>query len=199
MFEFKVPPGDFDGYIFDCDGTLVDTMPAHFQAWTQALAEFGQPDIFPERNFYSMGGVPTLDIVRELNLVHGINLDPIAVTTRKEVLFDELLTTVQPIEEVVSFARAAASRKPVSVASGGHRDVVRRTLILAGIDSLFPVVVAAEDVKRGKPAPDCFLLAAERMGVQPGNCPVFEDGIKGIEAAHTAGMQTVLVQRRRTS
>jgi beta-phosphoglucomutase family hydrolase len=199
MFEFKVPPGDFDGYIFDCDGTLVDTMPAHFQAWTQALAEFGQPDIFPERIFYSMGGVPTLDIVRELNSVHGINLDPIAVTTRKEVLFDELLTTVQPIEEVVAFARAAAARRPVSVASGGHRDVVSRTLKLAGIDSLFPVVVAAEDVKRGKPAPDCFLLAAERMGVQPGNCLVFEDGMKGIEAAHAAGMQTVLVQRRRTS
>jgi len=199
MFEFEVPTGDFDGYIFDCDGTLVDSMPAHYRAWIQALAEFGEPDIFPEEVFYGMGGVPTLEIVRELNTVHGINLDPVKVTTRKELLFDELLANVQPIEKVVACARAVAARRPVSVASGGHRDVVLRTLRLAGIYSLFPVVVAAEDVKRGKPAPDCFLLAAGRMGVQPKRCLVFEDGMKGIEAAHAAGMQTVLVRRRRTT
>lgn len=199
MFEFHVPPGEFDGYIFDCDGTLVDSMPAHFRAWTQALAEFGHSDIFPEDVFYGMGGVPTVQIVRELNANHGLDLDPVRVTDRKEVLFDELLATVQPIAGVVACARAAAAKAPVSVASGGHREVVIRTLRLAGIDSLFPVVVAAEDVKRGKPAPDCFLLAAERMGVPPRRCLVFEDGMKGIEAAHAAGMQTVLVRRRRTS
>ena len=197
MFEFEVPAGDFDGYIFACDGTLVDSMPAHYRAWNQALAEFGQPDIFPEEVFYGMGGVPTLDIVRELNAAHGIDLDPVQVTDRKEVLFEELLAIVQPIEEVVAYARAAAARRPVSVASGGHRAIVIRTLTLAGIDSIFPVVVGAEDVKRGKPAPDCFLLAAHRMGVRPGRCLVFEDGKKGIEAAHAANMQTVLVRRRR--
>jgi beta-phosphoglucomutase-like phosphatase (HAD superfamily) len=199
VFEFQVPPGEFEGYIFDCDGTLVDSMPAHFRAWTQALAEFGQPDIFPEDVFYGMGGVPTLQIVRDLNAAHGIELDPVAVTDRKEILVDALLATVQPIVDVVACARSVAAMAPVSVASGGHREVVLRTLRLAGIDSLFPIVVAAEDVKRGKPAPDCFLLAAEQMGVPPGRCLVFEDGIKGIEAARAAGMQTVLVSRRRTS
>lgn len=174
-------------------------MPAHYRAWTLALTEFGHPEIFPELLFYSMGGVPTLDIVRELNAVHRIDLDPVQVTDRKEVLFAELLPTVQPITEVVAVARAVAVSRPVAVASGGHRAIVVRTLELAGIDSLFPVVVGAEDVKRGKPAPDCFILAAERMGVRPERCLVFEDGKKGIEAAHAAGMQTAFVRRRRTS
>jgi len=195
MFHFEVPAGRFDGYIFDCDGTLVDSMPAHHMAWKQVLAEFGHPEIFPEEIFYSLGGVPTMDIVAELNERHGIALDPAEVTRRKELFFDDLLVTVPPIHAVVAYAREVAAQHPVSVASGGHRSVVMRTLTLAGLDSLFPVVVAAEDVRRGKPAPDCFLLAAEKMGVSPQACLVFEDGQKGIEAARAAGMQAVLVKR----
>lgn len=170
-------------------------MPAHYVAWKRALAEFGQPDIFPEDVFYGMGGVPTVEIVRQLNAAHGVDLDPFAVTDRKEVLFEGLLATVHPIAKVVAYARAVAAARPVSVASGGHRAVVSRTLKNAGLDALFPVVVTAEDVERGKPAPDCFLLAAERMGVPATECVVFEDSLKGIEAAHAAGMRAVLVKR----
>jgi HAD superfamily hydrolase (TIGR01509 family) len=145
--------------------------------------------------FYGLGGVPTLEIVLRLNAAHGLSLDADAVTHRKEILFEELLDTVQPIAGVVAYARDAATRAPVSVASGGHRGIVRRTLLLAGLEPLFPVVVTADDVTRGKPAPDCFLLAAEQMGVPPERCLVFEGGLKGIEAAHAAGMRSVLVKR----
>lgn len=195
MFEFQAPHGDFGGYIFDCDGTLVDSMPAHYAAWTRALAEFEQADLFPEDEFYSMGGVPTADIVRQLNARHGLSLDPIAVTRRKEVIYDELATSVPVIQEVASFARTLAGIRPLSVASGGLRDVVVKTLRSAELIDLFPVIVAAEDVERGKPAPDCFLLAAHRMGVPPETCVVFEDSVKGMEAAHAAGMHAVFVKR----
>lgn len=199
MFEFELPSGSFDGYIFDCDGTLVDSMPAHYKAWTLALAEFGEPGIFPEEVFYGMGGVPTAEIVRQLNSVHGTTLEPDRVCDRKEILFGELVSEVQPIAPVVAFARKAATVAPVSVASGGHRGIVLRTLDLAGLGGLFPVVVGAEDVKRGKPAPDCFLLAAELMEVRPERCLVFEDSFKGVAAATAAGMQSVLIRRVRTA
>ena len=195
MFEFDLPTGSFDGYIFDCDGTLVDSMPAHYRAWTQALDEFGAPGIFPKDVFYGMGGVPTAEIVRQLNSRHGTMLDPDSVCERKEVLFCELVHEVQPIAPVVAFARQVAARAPVSVASGGHRAIVLRTLELSGLGDLFSIVVGAEDVGRGKPAPDCFLLAAEHMEVRPERCLVFEDSFKGIDAATAAGMQSVLVRR----
>lgn len=195
MFEFEIPHGTFGGYIFDCDGTLVDSMPAHHEAWKLALAEFGHPGIFPEEIFYSLGGVPTADIVAGLNERHGLRLDPEQVCLRKEVLFESLSAGVPLIRGVADFARKIAGAHPVAVASGGTRLVIERTLRLAGLADLFPVVVTAEDVRRGKPAPDCFLLAAGRMGVAPRDCLVFEDSGKGIEAARAAGMQAVLVRR----
>jgi HAD superfamily hydrolase (TIGR01509 family) len=82
----------------------------------------------------------------------------------------------------------------VAVASGGERQVVLRTLELIGLGQTFPVVVTAEDVERGKPEPDMFLLAAERMGVPPSECVVFEDAVLGLEAARRAGMASVLVR-----
>ena len=103
------------------------------------------------------------------------------------------LQRLELISPVVDFARNVSRTHPVAVASGGTRDVVRSTLAKTGLAPLFAVVVTADDVEHGKPAPDMFLLAAKFMGVEPAHCLVFEDGEPGIQAAKAAGMYCVAV------
>jgi HAD superfamily hydrolase (TIGR01509 family) len=186
-----LPPGDFDAYIFDCDGTLADTMPTHYKAWVTALGEHARD--FPEALFYELGGVPTSRIVEILNERHGHTL-PVAETVEiKERLFLELSHEVAAIEPVVALARQYHGIKPLAVASGGHRRIVMTTLRALGIADLFQTIVCAEDYQRGKPSPDPFLEAALRLHVAPERCLVFEDTATGIAAATAAGMQSVLV------
>jgi len=189
--ELKIPPGDFAGYIFDCDGTLADSMPLHFRAWTAALKEHKAE--FPEALFYEMGGTPTEQIVEMLNDRHGHKMPPKETAAYKESLYLELLTEIQPITPVVDFARSFAGKLPIAVASGGHRGIVQKTLSSLGILELFDVLVGAEDYLKGKPAPDPFLEAARRLGVEPSRCLVFEDTQLGIDAAVAAGMEWVHV------
>jgi len=186
-----LPEGDFAAYIFDCDGTLADTMPTHYKAWCTALGAHAES--FPEAMFYELGGVPTMRIVEILNERHGLSLHVENTVDRKEAVFLELSSEVAAIEPVVAIARQFAGRKPMAVASGGHRRIVMTTLRALGIAELFQTVVTAEDYSRGKPAPDPFLEAALRLGVAPSSCLVFEDTATGIAAATAAGMQSVLV------
>ncbi len=187
----QLPPGDFRALIFDCDGTLADNMPVHFLAWSRAMADYGGS--YPEELFYEWGGVPTAEIVRRLNRKFGLSMDVDEVVLRKEHYYREMIPQVVPKDEVVALARAYHGKLPMAVASGGHRDLVVRTLRALGILELFDAVVAAEDYDRGKPHPDPFLAAAERMGVAPQDCLVFEDTATGAEAAKAAGMAWVLV------
>jgi HAD superfamily hydrolase (TIGR01509 family) len=192
--ELEIPPGSFEGYIFDCDGTLADTMPLHYSAWCRAFRDFGATFHFGEQQFYAMGGMSTRLVVRELNEQHGLNLDIDALVHHKEECFLERLHEVRPIEPVVRFAReVAGAGRPVAVASGGFRHIVEKTLELVEIRGLFEIIMTPADVERGKPAPDMFLKAAELMGVRPECCLVFEDGGAGIEAARAAGMPVVVV------
>jgi HAD superfamily hydrolase (TIGR01509 family) len=185
---------EYGGYIFDCDGTLADSMVVHHRAWLAALAAHGATFEFGWELFTSRAGMTLPNTVRELNAQFGLALDPEAVTTSQRVEYERFLSTVQPIPQVVELALQVAVSRPVSVASGGERKVVRRTLELIGLGQTFPVVITAEDVIHGKPAPDMFLLAAERMGVAPADCVVFEDSVLGLEAAKRAGMASVLVR-----
>ena len=190
--QLEIPPGEFEAYIFDCDGTLADTMPTHYQAWISALGEHAAK--FPEALFYELGGSPTAHIVELLNERHGLGLPVQETVKHKEALFLELSPQVAAIEPVVALAREfSVQNKPMAVASGGHRRVVMSTLRALGIADLFRTVVTAEDYQRGKPAPDPFLEAALRLGIAPGKCLVFEDTAIGITAARAAGMQAVLV------
>lgn len=186
-----LPDADFDGIIFDCDGTLADTMPTHYRAWCAALGDSAR--FFPEPDFYQLGGVPTCRIVELLNERHGLTLPIESIVERKEALFLELSQTVIPIAPVISVAQRFHSRIPLAVASGGHRHVVVSTLEALGVMHLFQTVVTAEDYAQGKPAPDPFLEAARRMGVAPERCIVFEDTEIGRTAATAAGMRCILV------
>jgi HAD superfamily hydrolase (TIGR01509 family) len=186
-----IPPGDFAAYIFDCDGTLADTMPTHYRAWCAALGVHAGG--FPEAMFYELGGVPTARIVEILNERHGYNLPVEATVEQKEALFLSMSHEIAAIEPVVALARKYHGTKPLAVASGGHRRIVLNTLRALGIADLFNAIVCSEDYRRGKPSPDPFLEAALRLGVPPERCLVFEDTATGIAAAEAAGMQSVLV------
>lgn len=186
QLAWTAPPG-IAGLIFDCDGTLADTMPAHFRAWTAMLQPYGIP--FPETRFYAMGGMPTSRIIETLAADAGIAVHDVpAMVHEKERLFLQHLSAVQAIAPVVAIAAAYRGRLPMAVASGGYRDVVAQTLERLQLRPWFATVVAAEDTTRHKPEPDVFLEAARRLGVPAGACAVFEDTELGLEAARRAGM-----------
>ncbi len=193
---FTIPSGTFGAYLFDCDGTLADTMPLHYRAWRATLDPLGAN--FPEELLYQLGGTPTRRIVEILNESQGLALPADDVARQKSETFVALLADARPIEEVMSLARRAiAAGDKVAVVTGSARWVVDRILKAIGARDLFATVVASEDVARGKPAPDCYLEAARRLGVPASDCLVFEDTRTGIEAATAAGMQSVFVPRRR--
>jgi len=194
--KLDIPAGDFEGYIFDLDGTLIDTMPLHYRAWDAAMRRAGLKVQLDEDLFYSLGGVPTIRVAELLAQHYGMKLDPHKVFHEKEGLFAELQADAQLIQPVAEFARNAERSHPLAIASGGTRDIVKRSLELAGIAALFKAVVTADDVVHGKPAPDMFLLAARLLGVEPTRCLVFEDAEPGINGALAAGMTVVRVPSR---
>ena len=179
------------GLIFDCDGTLADTMPLHYRAWRRALDEADQGDLFPEAQFYQWGGVPAREVLERLKEAHGRSFDIDGLTAIKEGYFAELVPQSTPIAPVIAEARRFYGIVPMAVASGGQRELVEATLERLGIRELFSVVVGSQDAERGKPEPDLFLLAAKRIGVAPEACVVYEDAPAGIEAARRAGMKAV--------
>lgn len=195
--KLEIPAGDFAGYIFDLDGTLVDTMPLHYRAWNEAMRKVGLQGELDEELFYSLGGVPTRRVAELIAAHYGLKIDPHAVFHHKESLFLALQKDAKLIEPVVEIARRMALTRPVAIASGGPRDIVHRMLQISGLAPLFKVVVTPEDVEHGKPAPDMFLLAAKRMGVPPEQCLVFEDAEPGMRAAEAAGMKWVRVPSRK--
>ena len=192
----EIPTGEFAGYIFDLDGTLIDSMPIHYRAWDEAMRRAGLTHKLDEELFYSLGGVPTRRVAELIASHYKLTIDPDRVFHEKEALFYELQADARVIAPTVEFARKVAATHPVAVASGGPRPVVRRSLEIAGLAALFPVVVSADDVVHGKPSPDMFLLAAKLMGVEPKRCLVFEDAEPGIRAAEAAGMLWVKVPSR---
>jgi HAD superfamily hydrolase (TIGR01509 family) len=189
----QFPKDGFEAVVFDCDGTLVDSMPAHFEAWCEALAIHGADGIFKEDVFFAMGGRPTLDIVVELNDEYGLKLDPAAVAFAKREAFLKRLGMVRLIDEVAEFARSLRGKVPMAIATGGSRMVIEKTLQIVGISDWFDEVVTADDVAEGKPAPDIFLKAAKLLGVPAHKCLALEDAPAGILAAQRAGMQVIAI------
>lgn len=194
-----LPQRPYRGYIFDLDGTLVDSMGTHFRAWRQALRENGAPsEAFLWEEFVSHGGMAAPDIVADLNRVYGLHMDPQATAARKRACYAEILSSgrLPVIEETVGLVRRLRGQGiPYAIGTGSVAAGARHTLQAAGIAGLFPLIITPDDVQpgRGKPAPDIFLLAAERMGVAPGDCVVFEDAEPGLQAAAAAGMDSVRV------
>ena len=175
--------------IFDCDGTLADSMPLHWRAWKEVTGRHGLH--FPEDRFYALGGVPARDIVKMLAEEQGREMDYQAVAKEKEETFVRLIPHVQIIEHVAQIARENYGKIPMAVASGGLPRIVNDTLQHLGIAHLFQTVVTSQDVVRQKPAPDIYLEAARRLGVEPQHCRAYEDTDLGMESIRAAGMEAV--------
>jgi beta-phosphoglucomutase family hydrolase len=184
----QIPPY-IKGMIFDCDGTVADTMPLHYQAWVEALGDHGVD--FPEALFYEMAGIPTPKIVEILNERHGHQMPVQETANHKDALYLQLIPQVTAIDAVVKIVHDYHGKLPMAVATGGTRSVVTRTLNSLGLMRYFDVLVTADDVKNGKPAPDIFLEAARQIGVAPELCVGFEDGELGLQAIRAAGMMAV--------
>ena len=183
----------FKAFIFDCDGTIADTMPLHYKSWVWAFEHNGAIFPFTEQAFLSMAGIGLRDTVRILNAKHGDRLDIETVVSDKERYYQEHLHSVEPVEDTIDILREYHGRLPMAVASGSYRDTVMMTLRILNLEHYFQTVVCQDDVCRGKPAPDMFLLAACRLGHRASDCLVFEDGDLGIEAAVRAGMPWIRV------
>ncbi|MEU7976249.1 HAD-IA family hydrolase [Micromonospora sp. NPDC049089] len=194
--SLPLPPGPFAAYLFDCDGTIVDSMPLHYLAWQRALEEWGCE--FPEDLFYAWGGRPTADIIVALNEQQGLSMPVEAVVERRESYYQELLPQLAAVPEVVAHIHDAHRRVPFAVVSGSTRASVTASLDALGLLDRFDVLVCADDYTRAKPDPEAFLLAAEQLGVPPESCLVFEDTDLGIQAATAAGMASVRVPQQRT-
>jgi beta-phosphoglucomutase family hydrolase len=190
--HLTLPAGPYKAYLFDMDGTIADSMPLHYIAWKQALAEYGCP-LFPEPLFYSWGGMPVREIVATLNQRHGLNLPIEEVAHRKEGLYYELLPKLTAVPEVLEQIEAAHKRIPFAVVSGSTRESVTKSLEILNLLDKFDVLVCAGDYTKAKPDPEPFLLAAQKLNVAPASCLVFEDTEMGIQAATAAGMQSVRI------
>lgn len=186
---------DYDGLIFDMDGTLADTMPTHFTAWTRSMKAHGID--FSEERFYALGGVPAPVIIDMLAKEQGKTVDSIAVAEEKEELFLQLLQDVQPILPVRAIAEFHREHIPMAVATGSPKWVAEKILKALGIRDWFQAVVGAECVENSKPAPDVYLRAAELIGVDPRRCHAFEDTELGMEAARNAGMTVININTLR--
>ena len=189
--KLKLPEGPFKAYLFDCDGTLADSMPLHYLAWKKALAEWNCE--FDERLFYQWGGMPVAEIVATLNQKHGLNMPVENVSRRKENHYFELLPQLKAVAEVLEHVEAEHKRIPFAVVSGSTRESVVASLQALNLLDRFDTLVCAGDYKKSKPDPEAFLLAASRLKVAPEHCLVFEDTDMGIEAAKSAGMAWVKV------
>jgi beta-phosphoglucomutase-like phosphatase (HAD superfamily) len=183
---------EIKGLVFDCDGTLADTMPMHWRAW-QVIAKKYKLH-FPEDRFYSLGGVPSRDILQMLAKEQGVTLNHIEAAHEKENAYLPLMSEVEPIHAVVEIAKANFGKIPMAVASGGTEPIIVQVLEHLKIRHLFGAVVTSEMVTSQKPAPDIFLEAARRIGVDPKFCRGYEDTDLGMQAIRSAGMDAVDVR-----
>jgi HAD superfamily hydrolase (TIGR01509 family) len=189
--KLKLPQGSFGAYLFDCDGTIADSMPLHYIAWKKALAEWNCE--FDEKLFYAWGGMPIAEIVSTLNKRYGLSMPVDIVARRKESLYLELLPQLKAVPEVLEHIDAQFGQIPFAVVSGSTRESVTESLTALGLLDRFDTLVCAGDYRKSKPDPEAFLLAAAKLRVEPNTCLVFEDTEMGIQGATAAGMASVKI------
>ncbi len=178
--------------IFDCDGTLADTMPSHYEAWMTVLDRYELA--MDEDRFYALGGWPTRKVAELLAREAGREIDVAQLAHQKEALFEDLVHLVRPIQGVLEVVHTHRGKLPIAVATGAVRQVCERILRQIGLEDVFDTLVTADDVQRHKPEPDIYLEAARRLNVAPRHCRVYEDTDPGIESARRAGMDPVDVR-----
>ncbi len=187
-------PVTLQGAIFDCDGLLADTETPDYEAWRAIYAEHGL-SIDPvawAKNIGVSKGHDATDWHVPLAARVGPSYDREAVRARRRAHYQAAIDALKPLPGVLGLLDAFDNENiPCAVASNSERVWVDRVLAITGLAPRFRAIATAEEVPQGKPAPDVYLLAAQRLGVPPANCVAFEDSPRGLAAAHAAGMLTV--------
>ncbi len=190
----KLSMGDFEAFLYDCDGTLADNMPAHTETYIKVAAEKGV--VIDGAIIDEFAGLPILNVVEKINERYQSNFDPEEFKAQKYKLFlEQYIEHTQPIDYVVNHLKSHAGLVRIAVVSGSSRIAVEKTLQILGIDHLVEVMVCAGETPQGKPHPDPFLKAAELLSVAPEKCLVFEDGNAGVQAAEAAGMRWIRIDK----
>ena len=184
----------YKAFLYDCDGTLADNMPAHALTYIKVAADRGvniTGEIIDE-----LAGWPVPAVVVEINKRYNSNLDPEEFAeVRQQLYHDEYIDRITAVEHVVEHLKAHYGKVRIAVVSGGSREAVEKTLKVLGIYNLVETMVCAGETPNGKPYPDPFLAAAQKLGVDPKDCLVFEDGDPGVRSAIAAGMDWVRIDQ----
>lgn len=173
--------------IFDMDGTLINSMPSHAKAWEQTGRELGYS--LDSQIMYELGGATTYIIAEEMMRRANVPAELLEqlVQRKRALAFEFILSesTLLPAFEIVQHYRG---KKPMAVGTGSHRTLAYELLDKFDLRPYFEAIVVADDVEHHKPAPDTFLLCAERLAVNPTECLVFEDADLGVQSALAGGM-----------
>ncbi|MDO6719602.1 beta-phosphoglucomutase family hydrolase [Psychrosphaera sp. 1_MG-2023] len=182
----------FDAIIFDMDGTLVDSMGSHLEAWHKVCDKFGYD--FDLDYMHGLGGVPTKQTVHILNEKFGLNHDSLVVAKYKRDVWNAMDHSPTLIASTAAVFHHYLDSKKIAVGTGAERSHAEELLAKHGLLEHLGALVTANDVTNGKPHPETFLTAAKLIGVPPEKCVVFEDTIIGKQAATAAGMACILVE-----
>lgn len=190
----QLTQGPYKAFLYDCDGTLADNMPSHKAAFVKAAARY---DIsLNDAIVDELAGWPTVLVAEEIARRYNTEFDPFIFAKEKSAVFiEEFVEKTLPISFVVEHLRQHVGKRKIGVVSGGSRSTVSVTLRVIGVDKYLDTLVCAGETERGKPYPDPFLLAAAQLGVKPEECLVFEDGNPGVQAAESAGMKWIRIDK----
>lgn len=189
----QLTQGDYEAFLYDCDGTLADNMMAHKLAYQEVAATYGialDTTLIDET-----AGWPTVLVAKEISRRYGVTLPETFATEKSAVFMAKHIEKTQPVVFVLEHLKKQVGKKKIGVVSGGSRSTVSKTLSVLGLTEVIDVLVCAGETPKGKPAPDPFLKAAMDLGVEPTKCFVFEDGEPGTTAAEAAGMKWVRVDK----
>ena len=182
-----------NAFIFDLDGVIINSEPEHEAVFYELFAELGHGEDHGI-DFDAFYGTSDLTVWKAFLQRHPQTVDLNALQTRKEDRFIERARQTRPFfEGALSLIQHLPSSLRLAVASGSNRRIIREVLALADLTHQFEAIASAEEVEHGKPRPDVFLLAAQRLGVDPSECYVLEDSVNGVTAANAAGMRSIAI------
>ena len=180
--------------IFDVDGILVDTEPFASQAYESIITSYGKKPKLRNSGLFQISGMRESEVLKLIQKEYGISESLESLRNKRNKFYEENLKELNPLPGVVNLLNLLKKHNVLlAVASSSTNHRITMKLSLTKTKEFFEKIVSAEEVERGKPYPDIFLVTAKQLGVNPEECVVFEDSENGILSAHAAGMKIIAV------